>query len=425
MRKSLFSQIFQRAESFNPIHPRDPALASLFGGGQSTSAGVSVSERTAMNITAVYTAVNIIAETIATLPWNVNERTTEGGKKPAIDDYRFRLLHVQPNRWQNNMEFLELIMSQFLLTGRSISEKIIDRTGKITDILPLQTGTYRAFRAPDGTIAVQQSMPDGGTRVLLAGEIVDLRGHPDPNDMTQCLSPIRANSEALGIVKASDAYTGAFFGNGTVVSGVLETDNALSENAYQRLKEWTERHQGVGRSHNPAILEQGLTWKQTSLNAEDAQLLETRKFGIEDVSRIYRIPSYKMGVMDRAQFNNVEQQGIDFNNDTIRPRVVRIEKVFDLSLFNELEQRRLFNRFNMNELMRGDSKARAEYYKTRWSTGSMSANEIRAAEDENGIGDEGKRYYVPVNFVPTDKIDEMIANNTLVKPKVEEDKNDN
>ena len=193
-----------------------------------------------------------------------------------------------------------------------------------------------------------------------------------------------------------------------MVSGVLETDNELSENAYKRLEEWTARHQGVARSHNPAILEEGLKWTQTSVNAEDAQLLETRKFGIEDVARIYRIPSYKLGVMDRAQFNNVEQQGIDFNNDTILPKVKRLEETIDQSLFTRPEQRRFINRLDMRELMRGDSAARSAYYKERWQLGSMSSNEIRHAEGENGMGEDGDRYYVPLNYAPVDKIDDDI-----------------
>ena len=399
MRKSLISRIFERSEKVSPIHPRDPALSFLFGGGQSTSSGVLISEQTAMTITAVYSAINIVAETIAMLPWNVTE-VTDNGRRLAVDDPRFHLLNKQPNRYQNSFEYREMMISHLLLRGRAVSEIIVDNSGVITDLLPLQPDTFRAFRVPDGTIAFQVN----GNRILLADEVVDLRGHPDPNDTTQCLSPIKANAEALGIVKAADGYAGSFFGNGTVVSGVLETDAALSDNAYTRLQQWTERHQGVARSHNPAILEEGLTWRQTSINAEDAQLLESRKFGVEDVARIYRIPSYKLGIMDRANFNNVEQQGIDFKNDTILPRTIRLESAIDRAIFTKVEQRRLNNRLDMLVLMRGDSKARADYYKQRWATGSMSANEIRRAEDENGIGEEGDRYYVPVNFMPTDMI---------------------
>ena len=407
MRKSLLSRLFERSEKINPIHPRDPALSFLFGGGQSNSSGVLISEQTAMSMTAVYAAVNIISETIAMLPWELNERTSEG-KERAINDPRYYLLNKRPNRWQNSFEYREMVMSQLLIRGRAVSEIIFDNAGVVTDLMPLQPGTFTAFRAPDGTIAFHVN----GNRVLLADEVVDLRGHPDPNDSTQCLSPIKANSESLGIVKAADGYAGSFFGNGTVVSGVLQTDAALSDNAYKRLEEWTLRHQGVARSHNPAILEEGLTWSQTSVNAEDAQLLETRKFGLEDVARIYRISSYKLGVMDRATFNNVEQQAIDFNNDTILPRTIRLEQSIDQALFTRVEQRRMFNRLDMRELMRGDSKARSDYYKERFATGSITPNQIRRAEGENSIGAEGDRYYVPVNFVPTDRIDDMISKNS-------------
>ena len=403
MRKSLLSRLFERSETVNPIHPRDPSLSFLFGGGQGTSSGVQISEQTAMTITAVYSAVNIVAETIAMLPWELYERDGKD-KQLAFNDHRFYLLNKRPNRYQNSFEYREMCISNLMLRGRSVSRIVVDSSGETTDLMPLSPDSIYAFRAPDGTIAFQVN----GNEILLADEVVDLRGHPDPNDPVQCISPIKANSEALGIIKAADGYAGSFFGNGTVVSGVLETDNELSENAYKRLEEWTARHQGVARSHNPAILEEGLKWTQTSVNAEDAQLLETRKFGIEDVARIYRIPSYKLGVMDRAQFNNVEQQGIDFNNDTILPKVKRLEETIDQSLFTRPEQRRFINRLDMRELMRGDSAARSAYYKERWQLGSMSSNEIRHAEGENGMGEDGDRYYVPLNYAPVDKIDDDI-----------------
>lgn len=418
MRKSFLNRAFAtRSESVNPIHPKDPALSILFGGGASTSSGVLISESTAMSITAVYAAVNLVAETIAMLPWNMYERTT-AGKQIAINDPRHMLVSDQPNRWQNSFEFREMLVSQLMIRGRAPCEIITNARGDVTDLMPLEPGTFTPFFAPDHTIAFHVQNPDGSRRVLLHDEVVDLRGHPDPNNVLLTLSPIRANSETLGITKAAESYAGSFFGNGTVVSGVLETDGALSDSAYARLQQWTQRHQGVARSHNPAILEEGLKWRQTSVSAEDAQLIETRKYQVDDIARIYRIPLYKLGSMDRANFNNVEQQSIDFATDTIVPKIDKITRAVDRGIFSAGERRRYYTQIMIGKLLRGDSKTRSEFYKTRWQLGSMSPNEIRELEDENPI-DGGDRYYVPVNYAPTDKVDDFFNGKQESEPNNE------
>lgn len=403
MRKKIFS----RASVYNSIHPGDAGLSVLFGGAPNNAAGVTIDTTTAMTISAVYAAVTIISETVAMLPWNVYRRKGDG-HEIATNDPRQFLLHNKPNRYQTSFEFREMMMSHLLLSGRAVAEIITNQRGKITDLLPLQPGSYTAFRATDGTIAF-----DVGGRILLADEVVDLRGHPDPRDSLQCISPIRNAVETLGISKAADKYAGSFFGNGTVVGGVLQTDAALTDQAYARLKKWTERHQGVGRSHNPAILEEGLKWTQTSLNAEDAQLIQTRKFQVDDVARIYRIPSYKLNSMDRASFNNVEQQSIDFVRDTILPRTVRLEQAITRGIFTDLELVNMFNEIKINGLMRGDSVARSEFYYKMWSMGVYSINDIRRLESENPVVD-GDRRFVPVNFTPIDKIDEVKNDGTKI-----------
>lgn len=397
MRKRIFFE--ERSEKYDPVHPRDPALVSLFGGGTSNSSKVNISEHTANTITAVFSAVNIISESISMLPWCVYRQKRDNSRELALNDSRYKLLKYQPNRWQNSLEFREMMVNHLCYTGRFVAELIYDVGGKLTDIMPLQPNTYIPFRAPNGTIAMEVTSDNGKKRVLMHDEYLDVRGTPSLIDPLYCVSPIKASAESLGIAKAADMYAGSFFGNGTVVSGVLETDATLSSAAYQRLKKWTERHQGVGRTHNPAILEEGLKWKQTSLNAEDAQLLQTRKYQVEDIARIYRIPAYKLGVMENVKFNTVEQQSIDFVTDTLLPRTERIEQAVARAIFTPSEITRLVNEIDLNGLMRGDSKTRSEYYQKRWQMGSMSPNEIRARESENPI-ENGDLYYYPVNYSP-------------------------
>ena len=414
MRKSLLGNIFQRSSKVNPIHPRDPALASMFNLGGPSPSGITVTEESAVTITAVYAAVNIIAETIAMLPLNLFERKTDGTKHLALNDPRFTLLHDQPNRYQDSFQWREMVLGQLLLRGRSVCEIIMNKRGVITDLLPLQPDTFSPFWAPDGTVAFTHHPTGGERRILLADEVLDLRGHPNPSNPIECISPIMANAGTLGISQAAEDYSGSFFGNGTVVSGVLQTDNDLSEGAYQRLKEWTERHQGVGRSHNPAILEEGLKWQQTSVNAEDAQLIETRKFQISEVARMYRIPGYKIGAMDDVKFNTVEQQSIDFAVDTLSPRISRLENVIERALFLPNERNKFTTEINLNGLLRGDTKSRGEWYQKMWNMGAFSANMILQLENMNPV-EGGDRHYVPVNYVPTDKVDSVDTGKPFIR----------
>lgn len=395
-------KFLSRSTKFDPVHPRDPGLSSMFGGlFSNTSSGISVTPQNAMQITAVYSAVSIISESIAMLPWDVY-RINGDTRERVPNDSRHALLSRKPNRFQNSLEYRETMLSMLLLRGRAVAEIITDNKGVVTDLIPLHPDTIQPFKAPDGTIAIAHTPQGGKRRILLDGEFIDLRGLS--LDGVNCLSPIDANAETLGISKAAEAYAGNYFGNSTVVSGVLETENNLSDTAYKRLREWTERHQGIGRSHNPAILEAGLKWKPVSLSPENSQLLLTRSYQVEDVARIFRIPAYKLQRMDSVKFNTTEQQAIDFVTDTLLPRIKRFELVHDNALFNPAEN--MGSEINLKGLLRGDSKTRAEFYRVMWNMGVYNANKILRLENENPIP-YGDTYYVPVNVVPTDKLESI------------------
>ena len=410
---ALIEKLFSRADKFSPVHPKDPGLSRLFSGlFSNTSSGVSVTPDNAMQISAVYAAVTIISESIGMLPWNVYRKEGEG-KAPATDDPRYALLARRPNRFQNTMEYRETMISMLLLRGRAVAEIVANNAGVITDLIPLHPDTITPFMAPDGTIAFSHTPQGGKRRTLLADEVIDLKGLS--LDGINCISPISEQAETLGISKAAEMYAGKYFGNGTVVSGVLETDVGLSDSAYKRLAEWTERHQGVGRSHNPAILEEGLKWRQVSVSPEDSQLLQTRSYQVEDIARIFRIPAYKLQRMDSVKFNTTEQQAIDFVTDTLLPRVTRFELVHNAALFTDIEQRTMTSEINLKGLLRGDSKTRSEFYRTMWNMGVYNANKILNLENENPI-DGGDRYYVPVNVMPVDRVDDNLDAKTRPQP---------
>ena len=412
---AILNKLFSRAEKYDPVHPQDAGLARLFGGMFSqTSSGVNVNPNNAMTITAVYSAVTIISESIAMLPWEVL-REVEDGKEKATNDPRYNIVARRPNRFQNTLEYRETMIANLMLRGRAVAEIVSNGAGIITDLIPLHPDEIKPFKAPDGSIAIEHKPVNGDRRILLAGEFVDLKGLS--LDGVNCVCPITENAETLGIAKAAEMYAGKYFGNGTVVSGVLETDEGLSDNAYKRLKEWTERHQGVGRSHNPAILEEGLKWKPVTVSPEASQLLQTRSYQIEDIARIYRIPAYKLQRMDSVKFNTTEQQAIDFVTDTLQPRVQRFELAHNMVLFSDEESKTISSEIDLKGLLRGDTKARSEFYRVMWNMGAYSANKILKLENENAI-QGGDRHYVPVNVMPSDRVDDMLDAKTRPQPVV-------
>lgn len=398
-----------RAEKFDPIHPKDPALAALFGGYGQRKAGVIINHDTALSLSGVWCAVTDISQKIAMLPLGLYEYT--GNRRTLkTSDPRHILISQKPNRFQNSLEWREMIIGAFLTRGLSVCELITNNRGIVTDIMPLHPDYTEPFKAPDGRIAYLDTY-EGSRRVLLSSEVMALRGFSV--DGVKPISPIRANALSLGVAAAADEFSGKYFENGTVVSGVLETDAQLSDKAFDRLRLWTERHQGVGRSHNPAILEEGLKWKTATVSAADAQLIESKRYSLADISRIFHFPLYKLAEMTQAKFANVEQQAIDYVGDTLQPPATRLEFALNDALLSQEERQRLYTKINLKGLLRGDSAQRAAFYKEMFAMGAYSPNDILNLEDENPV-EHGDIRYVPVNMAPV---------GTLGKP-ADEDKPD-
>ncbi|MGJ0639409.1 phage portal protein, partial [Xenorhabdus bovienii] len=187
-------------------------------------------------------------------------------------------------------------------------------------------------------------------------------------------------------------------GNGAVTSGVLQTDQSLTDDAFDRLKaDFESRHQGLVNAHKPMILEMGLQWKQISLSAEDAQFLETRKFQLEEICRIFRVPLHMVQNTDRATFNNIENLGIGFINYSLVPYLTRIEQRINAGLVKSSKQGQFYAKFNTGALLRGDMKSRFEAYTRGINWGIYSPNECRELEELNPR-EGGDIYLTPMNM---------------------------
>lgn len=399
--RSIGRMVAKRAHPSVP----DNATIGLLAGGTEAASGVSVTEDTALNFTAVYTCVRILAETVASLPLPVYRRLSGGGKERAIDHPLYVLLHDQPNPEQTSFELREMLMSHLALRGNAYAEIERDGAGRVSALWPLLAWKMKIRRLP-GTHQLQYEyqLENGDQALLRPDQVLHLRGL-SPDGIIG-YSPIRIAREAVGLGLAAEEYGARFFSNQATPSGVLEHPGELSEEAKENLqKSWEKLHQGLSKSHRIAILEEGMKLHTIGIAPEDAQFLETRRFQLEEIARIYRIPPHMVGDLEKASYSNIEHQAIEFVVHCIRPWLVRWEQAMKRSLFLPQERGIYFAEFLVDGLLRGDIKSRYEAYSIGRQWGWLSADDVRELENQNPLsGGAGKIYLVPLNMVPADRI---------------------
>ena len=374
------------------------SAAEVFSFGSSIS-GKSVNPRNAVQVSTVYACVRVIAETIASLPLGVYE-DSEGGTRKATEHPLYRLLHDEPNAEMTSFVLRETMLSHLLLWGNSYCQII--RTGKnhIESLYPLLPDRMEVDRDSKTGVLTYTYTTTNGDRVLLdPADVLHIPGLGFDGIMGY--SPIALEKNAIGLGIAAEEYGSTFFKNGARPSGVLTHPNTVKDP--KRLRDnWTAAYGGSANGGKVAVLEEAMTFTPISLPNNEAQFLETRKFQVEEICRIYRVPPHLVGNLDRATFSNIENQSIDFAVHTIRPWLIRIEQAMNRALFSEKEKGRFYVQFNLDGLMRGDYKSRMEGYAIARQNGWMSANDIRALENMNPISEEegGNAYLVNGNMIP-------------------------
>jgi len=387
----LLSTLESRATSQVMGPPRDPVVAEWFGMGSRSAAGVSVTGDTAMGVTAVFRAVSLRAQAIASLPLTVERNLSGGGHEPAPSHPLYDLLAWQPNKWQTSFEWREMMEGHFCLRGACYSEIISTGAKPVAELVPLHPDRVRPFRAPDGKLAFKYTPPHGDERVILQSEMFFM--HLMSGDGVTPISPISLHREAIGLSLATEEHGARLFGNGARPGGLLKMAGRLKDGeAVKRLREsWNDTHGTVARSHRIGVLEDGMEWQQVGMNSEDAQFLETRQFQIAEIARIFGVPPHKLADLARSTNNNIEHQGIEWVTDTIRPQCVRYEQAMQRDLFYGRRTHSVM--FDLDGLMRGDSKARSEYYSSALQNGHLSRNEVRKIEGFNASDAPGMDSY--------------------------------
>ncbi|HGJ5856568.1 phage portal protein [Arsenophonus nasoniae] len=378
-------------------------LGHLVGLSYDTYAGRRVSPRLAMQLTAVFSCVRVLAESVGMLPCALYERTTQCNQR-ATKERLHQLLSAKPNGYMTSQEFWELLITSLCLRGNFYAYKV-KALGEVVELLPLSPDSVAPTLNPQWGIEYQVTLPDGTSRILSQDEIWHVRIFT--LDGLIGLSPIAYARQAIGLGLATEEHGSRLFGNGAVTSGVLQTEQYLTDDAYERLKnDFEVRHQGLENAHKPMILEMGLKWQQISLSAEDAQFLETRKFQLEEICRIFRVPLHMVQNTDRATFNNIENLGIGFINYSLVPYLTRIEQRINIGLIAEKKQKNFYAKFNTGALLRGDMKSRFAAYATGINWGIYSPNECRELEELNPR-EGGDIYLTPMNMTTKPSLTEF------------------
>ena len=359
----------------------------LFGG---TTSGKVVNERTAMQTTAVYACVRILSEAVAGLPLHIYRYRSDGGKERIPMHPLYHLLHDEPNPEMTSFVFRETLMSHLLLWGNAYAQVVRNGRGQAVALYPLLPSKMDVSRAANGELlytyyrdADETGLnPKGGYITLRRDEVLHIPGLGF--DGLIGYSPIAMAKNAIGMSLATEEYGASFFANGANPGGVLEHPGVIKD--IGRVKEsWNSAYQGSGNAHKIAVLEEGMKFQAIGIPPEQAQFLETRKFQINEIARIFRVPPHMVGDLEKSSFSNIEQQSLEFVKYTLDPWVVRWEQSLQQSLILPSEKPSLFVRFNLDGLLRGDYQSRMNGYAVGRQNGWMSANDIRELEDMNRI----------------------------------------
>jgi len=364
----------------------------LWGG---SSSGKVINEKTAMQMTAVYSCVRILSEAIAGLPLFVYKYGEDGSKDKYLDHPLWRVLHDEPNPEMTSFVFRETMMNHLLLTGNAYAQIIRNARGDVVALYPLMPNRmtvdrdsqgrlyYRYRKSSDDALEVRKNKPNDV--ILAPSEVLHILGLGF--DGLVGYSPIAMAKNAVGLAIAAEEYGAKFFANGAAPSGVLEHPGTLKDP--ERIREsWQSTFGGSANSNKIAVLEEGLKYTPIAISPEQAQFLETRKFQINEIARIFRVPPHMLADLEKSSFSNIEQQSLEFVKYTLDPWVIRWEQAMNKSLLLESEKRDVFTKFNVDGLLRGDYQSRMTGYATARQNGWMSANDIRQLENLDRIPEE-------------------------------------
>lgn len=391
----LESKASSRSTTSNPAQ----WFIDWISGGGKSSAGVSVTATSALKYTPFWAAVRIISGTLASLPFLVYRRRENSAKERLSSHPVYNLLHNRPNEFVDPVTFIETRQAHVLTYGNGFAEIQRDGAGRPVALWPLLPDRTHRKITDAGVPYYQVRTQTGETFELPDYNVLHIKGLGF--DGYTGYDVVSYHKEAIGYGVAVKEYGARFFSGDGSPSGCLEHPGNLSESAQARLKEsWQTAHQGLSNAHRIQVLEEGMKWNQTGVDPAHAQALEIQKYTVDDCSRIFTIPPHKLGSMEHATFNNIEELNINFVASTMFYWFRKWEQEINYKLFSPSERSTHFCEILVDALLRGSIEARSKSYATGRQWGYLSINDIRRLENMNPIGPAGDKYLDPLNMKP-------------------------
>ncbi len=383
-------------------------LIDYFAGRESKS-GVKVDEESALYCTAVYACIRLLSNTLASLPLILYKRL-DRGKERAKTHPVYRLLHDRPNPEMPSYIFRQTLMAHILIYGNAYAQIVRNGRGNIVQLWPLRPDKMTVERDEKTKELVYTYEGVNPAKTFKKDEIFHIPGLG--YDGIQGYSSIKLLNEAIGLSLATEQFGAMFFGEGTHPSGVITmpSDKTLGKDPNPTfLKSLKEGFSGLGKSNKLMVLEDGMKLDLVGVDPEKAQAIETRQHQVTEIARFYGVQPHMIGDLSRATNNNIEEQGLEFVIYTLRPWLVCWEQYSNMQVLSDNDQKDYFFEFLIDGLLRGDSKAKAEYYSKAINTGWFSINDILELENRNPI-EGGDRHFIQQGMMPLDKVDEVLEN---------------
>ena len=345
---------------------------------RSSGAGIRVDADGAMRLSAVYSCVRVLSESMAVLPFRLYRAKVGGGRQAVTDHWLYRLMAKRPNRFQTPFEWREMMQGHLALRGNAFCQIVGSPAGEVAELLPLHPDRIRVEMMDNGSYRYRYTDRVGQETIFRRDELWHLRGLS--GDGVVGMNPIELQRESIASGLAAQDYGNRFFSNDAKPSGGwIEMPGKFADQAAkQTFREGWQAMQGGGNRGKVAVLEQGMKFHEVGVTNKDSQFLESRQFTVGDVARIFRVPPHLIGDLSKATFSNIEQQSLEFVTHTMTPWAERWESSIETMLLGE--DAGLEAEFDFGVLLRGDAAGRSTYYHNGILDGWLTRNEARSRE---------------------------------------------
>lgn len=419
----LFRNVFKNEVLTSDVVNPAPWFTNIFG--YQSASGEKITADSALQVPTVYACVNILANSVAKLPFQTFKKTKQGRERDSSHSVA-KLLEDRPNPYQNPFKFKHLAETHRNIWGNAYIniEWGVDGRPKALWLL------NPSLTSPKIDLITNElwyitTLPGGKQTKIPKSDVIHLTALS--TDGIKGKAPIEVARESIGSSQASQKFKGKFFANGTAAAGILKVPGQLNKDAKDKMRdEWEKMYTGVNNAQRVAILDAGLEFQSLGMPLKDAQFIEGMKFDKAEIATIFNIPMHMVNELSNSIRANIEQQSLDFIQNTLSPILIQWEQEFAYQCFSFPEQKKYYLKFNLTSLLRADSAARSAFYKTMHEIGAYSINKILEKEDENGIGELGDKHFVSLNYTTLDLIEEyQRAKSGAIPPEGgEENKND-